>query len=193
MVDEEQSPFNWRTPLDWTKLSGGHLVQIYDNDGYFAQSVGSFLSVAFKQNEAAILICTPEHREMLEHWLKADGVDPVEAQRSGRYIPLDARETLKQFMMDGMPDKARFFEVLGGVVSRAETSWNKVRAFGEMVALLCEDGNLEGAIALEELWNQLAKLYLFTLLCAYRKSAFSPETAAHAFSRVCMAHCTVIL
>ena len=194
MVDDRKSAFNWQDPgIDWEKLSSGHLVHVYDNEGFFIQTVAVFLSMALRRKEAAVLIATEEHRASLEQWLAADGLDLGELERSGQFVCLDARETLKKFMVDGAPDKALFFKEIGSVISKADGSWAKVRAFGEMVTCLWAEGNHEGAIALEELWNQLGKIYSFTLLCAYPKMVFNSPGEAHAFSRACLAHSTIIL
>ena len=194
MVDDRKSAFNWQDPhIDWAKLNSGHLMHVYENEGFFIQTVGVFLSTALRRNEAAILIATQEHRKNLETWFTADGLNVEEAKASGQFVCLDAQETLDQFMVDGAPDKARFFGVIGPIIEKADADWTKVRAFGEMVAVLWAEGNREGAIALEELWNQLGKIYSFTLLCAYPKMGFGSPCEAHAFSRACLAHSTIIL
>ena len=46
----------------------------------------------------------------------------------------------------------------------------RLRAFGEMVALLAADGMADAAVRLEELWNRLAATHHFSLLCAYPTS-----------------------
>jgi hypothetical protein len=73
-------------------------------------------------------------------------VSTAKAIRQGRYIVLDAAETLQKFMVEGFPDAARFREVLSSVVVRARGAVEKgarVVAFGEMVALLWEDGKYD--------------------------------------------------
>ena len=77
---------------------------------------------------------------------------------------LDARETLELFMVDGSPDPFRFHTQVARLVTEAG---RPVRAFGEMVALLWDDGNVAGAIELEGLWNDLLQHQRFTLLCGY--------------------------
>jgi hypothetical protein len=42
-----------------------------------------------------------------------------------------------------------------------------VRAYGEMVDILWREGKIDAAIELEQLWNELASKYSFTLLCTY--------------------------
>ena len=57
-----------------------------------------------------------------------------------------------------------------------------------MVDLLWRDGNPEGAIRLEELWNALAEHYTFHLLCAYPMGNFYSESHAAQFEQVCRTH-----
>ena len=57
----------------------------------------------------------------------------------GRYIALDAAETLAKIMVEGFPDAARFREVIGKLVIQAQNEAGHasgVVAFGELVALL---------------------------------------------------------
>ena len=51
-----------------------------------------------------------------------------------------------------------------------------IRVYGEMVDLLWQEGNSDGAIRLEILWNQLASAYEFSLLCGYAMGHFYKET-----------------
>lgn len=47
--------------------------------------------------------------------------------------------------------------------------------FGEMVALLWAQGNKQGALELEALWNDVLSERTFYLHCAYPRRAFSNE------------------
>ena len=71
-------------------------------------------------------------------------------------------------------------------------SGRRVRAFGEMVSLLWERGNRDGAIALEQLWNELGKRHQFALFCAYPLSAFANDAERESLSSVCACHSRVI-
>lgn len=196
MIDNHQSPFNSEPDslqIDWKSLRHEHLVQWYDNDASLIQSVGPFLAASLKSGGAAINIATPSHRIAVDRWLMADGHHTVALQRAGRYIPLDAKETLDRFMVGDSPDRDLFFEVIGALVYRASVSWNGLRAFGEMVRLLWKEGNREGAIELEHLWNELARRYPFALFCAYSREAFPTCQDREAFAHVCDAHSLVIL
>ena len=78
-------------------------------------------------------------------------------------------------MVDGSPERERFNEVMGGVLPSVSDGRSRVRAFGEMVALLWAEGNLQRAIRLEELWNDLQKAHSFSLFCAYPMHGFGGE------------------
>ncbi len=114
----------------------------------------------------------------------------------GRFIALDARQTLDTFMVDGSPSEQRFSDVVGGIIARAAASARgerpRVAIFGEMVALLWADGKAEAAIRLEQYWNNLARTRSFSLFCAYPMSSFKREEDTASFLKVCNEHSAVI-
>jgi hypothetical protein len=117
-------------------------------------------------------------------------LDPIKLQRAGVYIPLDARELLDRICQNGAPDRQRFYDVIGLLISSASNSWGSVRVFGEMVNLLWKDAKRAEALALENLWNELKKTYPFALFCAYSKDGSLEDDAC--FAHICEAHSMVI-
>lgn len=174
------------SPSRWGEVdNNSHLVQFYENDQFLLQSIREFL----KPGGAAVVIATPQHRASLEDDLKlVAGLGLAEARAQDRYISLDAEETLTKFMVDGLPDTTRFFEYMGGLITRASIGRHNIRIFGEMVALLWAAGNQAGAICLEELWNNLRQTLPFTLFCGYPMSSFDGNVHAEAFSAICGHH-----
>ena len=180
---------------EWDELKGPtHAVQFYDGENFLLDAVGRFIGPALGAGEACLIISTAAHRSQLAERLAARGFDLAALCRQGRYVTLDATETLSRFMIDGWPDEKRFAEVVGGTVAQAATAaqYPRVRAFGEMVTLLCAEGRPEAAIRLEELWNDLAKSLPFALLCAYPLSAFRTSVHRAPFLRICGAHSHVL-
>ena len=154
-----------------------HIVQFYARDSELIHSLRDFVAPALTADEVAVVIATEAHRLALDEELQKLGVDLEAARASRRYIALDAAETLAEFMDGSTPEPQRFAETLGRLFSETSIGGQRVRAFGEMVALLWTEGNLDGALRLEDLWNHLAASYPFTLFCAYpelesRQSAF---------------------
>ena len=126
--------------------------------------------------EAVVVIATASHRQALATGLVAMGIDLHAARRESRYIELSAQETLDRFMLRGMPDEARFRAVLSEVLTRARGNGRKVRAFGEMVAMLWARGNQTGTLRLERLWGKAIREEGIALLCGYpRLGDFNEE------------------
>lgn len=169
-----------------------HFVQFYESDDSLVDSVSGFIGDGLEAEEGCIVIATRAHREGLEQKLRARGLDVAAARAQGQYVALDAAETLSMFLCEGTPERRRFLEVVGRVVAQAAEGGRRVRAFGEMVALLCLEGNQEAAIRLEELWNELGKTYAFSLFCAYSIDSFGGEAYAAPFAQICAQHSRVL-
>jgi signal transduction histidine kinase len=170
----------------------GHAVQFYDSDDFLAGVVSEYVARGLAAGEPAVIIATDAHRRAFSEGLANRGIDVDAARAAGELTLLDARETLAHFMIDSSPDRDRFMTTIGGVLEKVSGGDNRVRAYGEMVDLLWRDGNPEGAITLEEHWNDLGSLFTFSLLCAYPMGNFSSEAQAVDFDRVCKAHGHVI-
>jgi signal transduction histidine kinase len=173
-----------------------HVVQFYGDDGFLLDELSRFIGTALGAGEAALVIATKEHRDGLARKLKMWGLDTNWAVAQGRYVALDAAETLSKFMRDGWPDAARFAEVVGGLIEKVRAASGsearRVAAFGEMVALLWMEGKADAAIRLEELWNDLARTHTFSLRCAYPMSSFCREEHGDLLLKICAEHSAVI-
>jgi signal transduction histidine kinase len=177
----------------WREMgSSEHFVQFYDTDMFLMDAVGDFISCGLRAGEAGIIVSTPAHQRGIEARLRADGIDVSAAVAAGRYLSLDATHTLSLFMVDGMPDTGKFFQLFGGVLDGATRNNRPVRVFGEMVSLLARDGNNAATIRLEELWNELGETRSFSLFCAYAMDQFDGKAQAHLLSHVCEQHSSVI-
>jgi len=174
----------------------GHAVQFYKEDSVLLADLGRFIGSALAAGDAGIVVATKVHRDGLASLLNSRGFDVEKASAQGRYIALDAAETLSKFMVEGQLNRALFNEVIGRVILQAKSAVPgeelSVAVFGEMVALLWADGEVETAIQLEQLWNDLAKSLDFSLCCAYPMNSFSREQDSLLFERVCQAHTLVI-
>jgi PAS domain S-box-containing protein len=175
----------------WSESDGrSHRVQFYDDDAYLVDVVVRYVEEGLAGGEAVVVIVTPAHRRDVERQLSLRGVDLAAARAEGRYEALDAATALARFVTAGRPDADLFRDVIGGTIRRAAAG-RRVRAFGEMVSLLWNDGNRDGAVRLEALWNLLGREVPLTLLCSYSMSGFADDAEATQFQRVCAAHADV--
>src|ERR1041385_2716510 len=133
----------------------GHDVNFYRSDEALVASVVDFLAAGIRVGQPILVIATDAHRRAIADELRARRLDP-EVLLAGRLaIWLDARQTLQQFMESGLPNRELFMATVGSVFELLleKRPYLLVRPFGEMVDILWKDGNNEGAIFLETLWN----------------------------------------
>jgi hypothetical protein len=164
-----------------------HFVQFYGDDGAFLDSLAGFVAGGLLKDEAVVVIATPGHRAGLEKRLASRGIDHQQAVREARYFPLDADEVLSSFMFRGWPHDDLFHTAIMSILDRARAGGRKVRAFGEMVALLWVEGHNGATVRLEHLWHALCKKENFSLFCAYPRIGFTRDHA-HAMRDICEAH-----
>jgi anti-sigma regulatory factor (Ser/Thr protein kinase) len=172
--------------------SGEHIVHFYEHDSELYATVGRYLADAARAGDVAIVIATEAHRLGFEAQLEAGGIDPAQALSSGTFVSLDATATMARFMPGGRIDGDAFHRVIGGVVAEAAETGRPIRAYGEMVALLWDAGDVLGAIELEELWNDLGREFQFSLLCAYPSESVSGPEHVDSLQRVCHLHSSVL-
>ena len=171
-----------------------HEVQFYSSDSVLVESFARFIASALKSHNPVIVLATKSHREGLIQKLAGEGFDMDDAIKQGIYIALDAAETLSTIMVNGEPDRLRFFDGLWGLIETAakaaKTEYPLVAICGECVGLLCAEGNMDAAIRLEEVGNDLAESNNVKIMCAYPLSSFREEDS-DAYERICAEHTAI--
>jgi hypothetical protein len=167
-----------------------HVVQLYGRDDrLLTRNVGRYLEEGLKRGDGLLVVGTPEHRSS---FVRAISAAPTysKAVLEGRLVFLDAAMTLRRFMVDGMPDAALFYAVVGEALRhvRANAGQTGVRAYGEMVGLLWDSGNIAGATRLEEMWNTLLRSSDIRLFCAYPIDVFSSDFDVESIDAVLGSH-----
>jgi hypothetical protein len=182
------------SPYTHVPTSEAHIVQFYTDDAYLVGSLSQFVCSALAAGEAVVVVATKDHRQRLKKSLHAAHIDLDRVIEEGRYTTMDAAETLEKFMAGPLPDAQKFDSIVGSILRKAQTvvPGQRVAVFGEMVALLTEKGNFDGAIRLEQLWNELSQRHFFYLRCAYPVRGFRGERKGEPYSRICAEHSRVI-
>jgi len=175
--------------MESTLAPHDHVVGFYERDDELISAVASFLHPALDGHGTGVVIATPAHRAAIEAALIAGGQSVDELAASGRYLARDADDTLAAFMRDGRPDPKAFASIIGALLDGAA---GPVHAFGEMVARLWDAGNVDAAIELESLWNDLAADRAFSLYCAYAMTSVEASGDLAAAKHVCDRHSNVI-
>ncbi len=170
-----------------------HEVTFYSNDRHLLEYVTRFIGAALTAGDAVIVVSTESHRESLLPSLRAYGLEISEAIQQGRYIALDAAETIRTFIVDGMVDSRRFLDGFGNLIQNATKAarreYPRVAFFGEGADLLVAQGNVEAAIQDERLCNRLIKTYDVDILCGYSLTRI--PYLHHSYEQVCAQHSAV--
>jgi hypothetical protein len=163
-----------------------HAVQFYQDDASLVTVVAKFLAEGLRQSQPGVVVATPEHRSAIEDALLELGLDVGRLKRFGDIVLLDARETLDTILADGLPHPQLFNHVAGSMLGElARMHPNRpIRAYGEMVDVLWQDGMSTAAIRLETLWNGLAKSHDFKLLCGYSMGNFYKDAVVGEITRL---------
>ncbi|MCL7944654.1 EAL domain-containing protein [Marinobacter sp. ATCH36] len=173
-------------PVAFKAKPHDHFVQFYQDDSYLTNTLADYFRAGADAGERLLALLTPPHRDSLLQKMKADGMDIRRLITEEQLVILDARSVLDQIMREGMPVYSLFEQhVFDRIESFPPTP---VRAFGELVNLLCEDGNPTAAIALEDLWHGVCERLPVTLFCGYDLYAFHQDGGQQAYRTICSQH-----
>lgn len=171
-----------------------HVVQFCDDERVLTVTAANFLAEGITAGQPAAAFAAAGRRDTMREILRERGLDVAYLERESRLLLLDARATLSTFMVDDLPDARKFTHTVGAAIDRLRTANHgaTVRAFGEMVSLLWNDGNTRAAVRLEELWNELASQVPISLLCSYAGGEFLTATGRADAGEICRLHTHIL-
>ena len=133
-------------------------------------------------------IAASDHLTSLVRAWERDRVDVGAAMDAERLFLIDGEGALAGFMRGGSPEPSLFASVVGSVLTRLGMGGRRIRAYGEMVDMLCLRGELPAALQLEDLWNSVLARLPLRLLCGYSVSNFDGDDGLQRFHAVCDRH-----
>jgi len=166
-----------------------HVCQLFDSEESRADAVARFLALGLQGEEYVIAVARPERWPRIAARLGALGIPVEERQAQRRLVIYDAPTTLARISPRGRLSPFAFNEIVGGAVKPAKG--RHIRAYGEMVDILAERGDLHEALELEELWNRAGEMVPMSLLCAYTSAHFVAASAHRGLRDICLAHTDV--
>lgn len=182
-----------RAQPDWSHVGEhAHFVQFYEDESALVSLLSGYVGTALITGHGGLVIGNQSVRDSLAVHLLQQGYDVKIPRVQDRYVAVDGRETLAEILRAGGPDAVRFTRVIGDLIERASAAGSRrMVIFADMVATLWMDGKADAAIRLEELWNELAGKYIFSLCCAYPMNGFSNVRHAAPFLKICSQHAHV--
>jgi MEDS: MEthanogen/methylotroph, DcmR Sensory domain len=173
---------------------GDHIVQLYQDQEFLNRAVCRYARAGLANGEGVMLFPTISHWNAFRPRLEAEGVDVQAAQERGQLTVVDADEILPRLMRGAMPDPPVFRRVFAEVVAQAHAggSYQKVRAWGEMVNLLWERGDVAASMNLEDLFDQLNKIVDIVMFCSFLMDNFDGDVHEHMLPRLGTNHSHLI-
>ena len=173
--------------------AGSHPVRFHPDDKSLLSDFAGFAHDSLKTGHAVLMLLVEAHRREFLRSLRGRGVSIEEAMNSGRLVIVDVDETLASFMVDGLPDSARFFQATRDVVSaiKAANPGARVVASGEVAPTLWARGNGRAAVEVERLWDQLVRMADLETLCGYVLWNSQREKEPDIYQEICAVHSAV--
>lgn len=177
----------------WSAAPGTHAVQFYEGERFLHGAISRFFANGLEAGEPLVMICRRRTLEGVAERLAAEyGLTPGDVAE--RIVFVDVDEALRSFMDGITPDPARFerrFADLMASIPRRGTN-DTVWIYGEMVDVLCKEGNHAAAVQLEELWNAVSAGDRMSVICGYAIEDFDDDMSATQLRAVCRQHTHVI-
>ena len=180
-----------RSEIFWGEIAPcDHVLQIYESDDVFLDALAGFVGAGINSGESCIVIATDVHLAALELKLTNLGVQIRDLLDEKRYLPVNADAVLARFMLNGWPHEQLFYETVTDLISQCNPK-RRVRAFGEMVAMLWAKGHSGATVQLEHLWNKFCEEKTLGLFCAYPKAGFTTDIN-ESLMKICCSHSRMI-
>jgi len=183
-------------PFPPQNLAIRHEVAFYPDDAAFVNGFARLAEAALKVGNAVIAVAAEPNRIGILRTLRINGIDVDAALEEGRFIQLDVIDTLSLLMVDDMPDPAHCTKMVVDVIlkasKRAQGEHPRVAICGECSPTLLAEGNVEAAIRLEHLWNEITRNQSVDTLCGYVWGTFPRQQSIPIFERICAEHSAVV-
>lgn len=168
-----------------------HLVQLFDSKESQAATVAAFLSAGCEAGDDLLVLAREENWISTHRVLAGSGLDIAALRASGRLTVMNAVVKASESSRGGVPHRGAFETAIAGPV-RALAGRAPLRIYGEMVDVLAELDDIDAAVTLEDMWNQLAEEVPFRLLCGYSSARFVPRRAELRLRDLCSRHTCVL-
>jgi hypothetical protein len=163
----------------------------YEREAELSGAVAAFLAEALHAGDPVIVLATDAHVAAFRSALIELGVDVAAHLRQGNLVVGDAHEAVSRYFPAGRFEAERFDAEIGETIRALGDSGREVRVYGELVALLWDEGKVSEAIELEAAWNDLGRRLPFSLFCGYSAEALGSPGGA-SFNEVCDLHSAVV-
>ena len=171
---------------------GDHLVHFFDKIDSLEQALCHYVIPGISRGEGIVIVATEAHCTAFQTALMNRSIDVSRVITRGQLVFINAQELMAKFIKNHVLDKTKFDHEIHLVLSKMKKKYSTIRAYGEMVNILCLEGQHAVAIELETMWENLIKTEPLSLFCGYHSGSFH-EKNEHYFQKVCGSHSHVVV
>lgn len=166
-----------------------HAVQFYEDERFLQRAIARFLAGPLGGSDPLVMIARRRTFEGVVELL-ASGCDAPPVDAASRIVFVDAETALREFMDGVTPDPVAFEQSFSRLLAEVRRGREdaSVWIFGEMVDVLCREGNHAAAIRLEGLWNDRVGADRVAVLCGYSIHTFDQQENAGPLRTICSQH-----
>ena len=170
-----------------------HEVVFCSSDAVLIGAFSRFIAGELQEGNAVVAAVTAAHERGLRSSLEALHVDVALAIRQQRYLPVNVSELIAKATVNGCLDPLRYLDAAGDLLTdvtrRASDQHARVATCGEGTSIFWTHGEVEAAIQLEHLWDEIAMSRRMNILCAYPLAV--RDESVPAVRRLCAEHTAV--
>ena len=168
-----------------------HFLQVYESDDVLIDSLEAYVCAGIVKGDGVVIVATEAHLISLNERLeRVFNVKKLMADK--QFIPLNADIILEMILVHDTIDEQKFMLLINDILSMVrQNKENRIRVYGELVAILWRQGNRNAVLTLEKLWDKLCKTGAISLFCAYPKDGFSQDEI-NSIQEICHCHNCVI-
>lgn len=174
-----------------------HEVGFFSDEASIVDAYARFAHEGVRQGHSIIVMAGEPRRTHVLQRLETLGVPVTSLIQDRRCVPVDADALFAHITVDGSPDGTRLLESVMPTIAEITRSsggeGTRVVACGEIAPRLWKRGNLEGALSIEQLWDEFVKEHHVDTLCGFAPVDV-PRLGADeyaAFQRICECHSAV--
>jgi len=169
-----------------------HVAQFYDDSAFLVKTLCRFVSDGLWASEGILIVATSDHIRDLRTALTKNDIPFHRQELEGQLVFIDAAFIARDLLIDGLPDRERFTQLIARPVESLASRFRRVRAFGEIVDILWRERNRAATLLLERMWGRLLEVHPLTLVCGYCMKGFEQVEHVEGFAEVCRAHSRVV-
>jgi signal transduction histidine kinase len=177
-------------PVTQSRVSNVHSVEFFERTGFPAAGIARRIADALEAGHGGGALADAEHLAAIRAAL-GELVDVDARLATGQLAFVDAR-AVHAALVAANGSLEPLERMVATPVRALAQQFGRVRFYGELVDIYCQEGDRPGAIELERWWNRQLETAPIELHCGYTIDSFDDPDSLHAFRHVCEEHATVV-